>query len=163
MIGGRGRLSTRRPGLRASVLVLLLAWTACDRVPGASSEQVVELQDGEVRLPSGSQRHDVVVGGVGADAAFQPATIRVRPGDVVVFEAGDALAHSVAFDTGGLSAAQDSFLRASAQGRSPPLMRQGSRWIVSLDGAPPGSYTVLDVLHGSRARLEVGSGSEGGS
>ena len=155
-IRGRGGLSVGRPGRRVSITLLVallpLFGGACDRMGGGD---VVELERGEVRLPQGASRRSISLGGVVDSTEIEPALTRARPGDALVFQPRDALTHSVAFLAERLQPAQREFLERTAQLRSPPLLSVESRWVVSLDGAPPGRYPFVCVLHGGQGTVEV--------
>ena len=88
-----------------------------------------------------------VTTGVGERAS--PDTIRVSPGDFVQFVSGDHFVHEVRFQLDALTDAQQSFLVDSGQDASPPLVRQGARFVLTLEEAPPGSYPF--ALEGNRA------------
>ena len=149
---GRGGLRVRRPGLLLGVL-LALACSGDETAP----RDVVRLDDGEVQLPDGARRHDVRLEGVGAQNEVQPATVSAQPGDAVAFTAADGMTHSVVFHADRMSAEQVSFLEQSGQMRGPPLLSEGSAWVVSLNGAPAGDYPFSCTLHGGQGVIRVGA------
>lgn len=133
--------------------LVLPGLAACDAVGGGAP--VVELEQGEVRLADGASLHEVELTGVVPESGVTPPVVEARPGDAVVFEAQDALTHSVAFAADSLQPAQLEFLQSTAQLRSPPLLTEGARWIISLEGAPSGAYPFVCALHGGRGRIIV--------
>ena len=149
---GRGSLRAGRPGLLFCVLLAL--GCAQDGAP----RDVVELDEGVVvQLPEGSRRHDVKLEGVGAQTEISPASVAATPGDAVAFVAADAVTHSIFFLADRLDSAQAGFLDSSGQMRSPPLLSEGSSWIVSLNGAPAGDYSFACALHGGQGVIRVGT------
>lgn len=149
---GRGRFVTRRPGLLLAFAFGLTAW-GCSN--GEAPRDVVELESGQVQLPSGAHRHDVRLQGVGALDEVMPSEIDASPGDAVAFIAGDGVTHSVSFLGERLDSAQVAFLDSTGQRRGPPLLREGASWIVSLAGAPAGEYPFACALHGGRGVIRV--------
>ena len=151
---GRGGLRARRPGL---LFCLLLALSACTQDGGAPSRDVVRLDDGDVALPEGARRHDVQLEGVGADDEVSSGSVSATPGDAVAFIAADGMTHSIVFLSDRLSAEQVAFLEQGGQMRGPPLLAEGSSWIVTLSGAPAGDYPFACALHGGQGVIRVGA------
>ena len=149
---GRGSLRAGRPGLHFCLLVVLLA--GCSR-EGEAPRNVVELESGQVELPEGSSRHDVVLEGVGAADEVRPPSVQARTGDAIAFTAVDGITHSVAFAADRLDAAQVAFLESTGQMRSPPLLSEGASWVVTLLDAPPGDYPFSCTLHGGAGVVGV--------
>ncbi|HUF11993.1 MAG TPA: plastocyanin/azurin family copper-binding protein [Longimicrobiales bacterium] len=149
----RGRLRARRPGLFFGLLLLLIA-PGCTQ-DGAAPRDVVRLETGEVKLPDGAQRHDIRLEGVGAQGEMTPAAVEARIGDAVAFAAADALTHSVVFLSDRLDGAQIAFLESTGQMRGPPLLSEGSTWIVTFAGAPPGDYPFACALHGGAGTIRL--------
>ncbi len=154
-----GRVRRGRPGVLLARLLLCLGlvWAACDRVhpPGARTE--VELDSGSVSLAEGARLHEVRISGSEGQERIEPAAIQAQPGDAIRFIAGDALTHAIAFDTVAMDAQGRRFLAATSQVSSPPLIRQGASWVVSLDSAPPGDYPFRCLAHGGSGRAIVGA------
>ncbi|HKJ93003.1 MAG TPA: hypothetical protein VJ957_07535 [Longimicrobiales bacterium] len=149
----------RKPGapervLRFGALLLTVAaLTACGG--GGSSAHELRLDSQVVRLPRSAHIHDVALE---ADSTGQPlATVHAAPGDVVRFTARDNHTHAVAFDADALAPDARAFLERTAQLSGPPLISAGARWIVNLDGAPPGRYPFRCLSHDRRGLLIVGS------
>ncbi len=139
--------------ISALAALAVLSGGACDRTqPGAS----VQLNDStSVDLGSGTTLHDVRIGGAQANDTLVPDTVRATPGDAVRFIAGDRRTHAVAFIRDELSPAAMRFLEESMQMRGPPLVEEGSAWVVVLRDAPAGSYPFQCVAHGTRGVLIV--------
>jgi plastocyanin len=153
---GRGSLRAGRPGLLFGLLIAL-GGLACAR-DGDPPRNVVELEEGQVQLPDGSSRHDVLLEGVGAQGEVTPASVQARPGDAIAFSVGDAITHSIAFRADRLDSAQVAFLETSGQMRGPPLLTEGSSWVVTLVGAPAGDYAFACTLHGGTGVIRVRHG-----
>lgn len=147
-----GRPASGRPGVFLSVALLLLA--GCDRLPVIGGGAEVELEEGSVSLPDGADLHEVRVSS-NEGPAIEPARIEAAPGDAVQFAVGDDLGHALAFELESLDPAARSFLEESGQTASPPLLTEGTRWVISLEGAPAGTYAIRCMTHDERAVLEV--------
>ena len=148
----RGSLRARRPGL----LFCLILALGCAR-DGDPPRDVVRLEGGDVQLPEGAERHDVMLEGVGADDEVSPETVQAGPRDAVAFTAADGVTHSIAFLGDHLDSAQIAFLETRGQMRGPPLLAEGASWIVTLDDAPPGDYPFACTLHGGQGVIRVGT------
>ena len=152
---GRGSLRAGRPGL----LFCLLLLTACSQ-DGTPPRDVVRLDEGEVQLPEGARRHDVQLHGVDSREEISPATVAAQQGDAIAFTADDAITHSVVFLADRLDSAQVAFLEQGGQMRGPPLLSEGSSWVVSLSAAPAGDYPFACALHGGQGVIHVGAARE---
>ena len=73
----------------------------------------------------------------------RPETVRVPPGGFVEFRTADRRLHTVRVLLDSLPAAGADFLRTTGQDRSPPLLEQGARFVVSFRDAPAGRYPYL--------------------
>ena len=83
---------------------------------------------------------------------FSPATVTVRPGDVVEFTVVNGAPHSVVFEGKGLSPAAHEALngampRRTADLSSPLLTENGSGYRVTVPNLPPGSYPFFCLPH----------------
>jgi plastocyanin len=102
-------------------------------------------------LRDGARSHRILLGGRGAEEHLLPPWVRAAPGDAVEFTTVDHRVHWVTFPTDSLSAPLAAFLAMTQQGESPPLHSRGSRFIVLLEGAPPGRYPFVSQGHGGVA------------
>ena len=136
----------------ALLFALFLTFAACDR--DSSDPRVLELAHDTITLENG-RVVQVFMRGAGDSAGFRPQTVQASVGDALRFTADDALTHAVGFDEAALSPEARAFLERSGQLRSPPLVDRGTAWVVSLEGAPPGNYTVVDLTHQHRGRITV--------
>ena len=148
----RGGLRGRRPGLLFGVLLAL----ACGDDGDTAPRDVVRLDEGEVQLPAGARRHDVQLEGVDAQQEVQPAAVDAQSGDAISFNAADGITHSIVFLADQIDSAQAGFLDRTGQMRGPPLLSEGSTWIVSLSEAPAGEYRFACALHGGTGVIRVG-------
>ena len=152
-----GRLfsATGAPASRwlAGAFVLSLATGGCDRVPGVGAK--IELDGETVDLPSGTEVVDVAMETDGGTDRFQPADARLEVGDVVRFTNGELGTHAITFERAALNAEQLAFLDRTLQISSPPLVGDDAAWVVSFEGAPPGSYPFRCMTHGARGTLTV--------
>jgi hypothetical protein len=69
-----------------------------------------------------------------------PAEWDIAEGGVVQFVTRDPRVYSIHFERTGMSAAAWQFLEALGQESSPPLTREGARFVLSFEDAPPGPY-----------------------
>jgi hypothetical protein len=139
LIRGSGKsrfLLPCRPPLLV-LLLLLLGAAACLREPPPPTDP--ELAEA-LGLPSSTPIHRVTLSGRGEDTRVLPTLLRVRPGDLVQFVTVDRRVYAVRFDLDALAPEPLDFLRATGQEGSPPLAAEGARFVVSLEGAPEGSY-----------------------
>lgn len=145
-----------RPTWRSGVLLsALVALGACDLIGGGPT---VRLDSAEVSLPSGAEVYDVAIGGAGAADTLDPAAVEARPGDAIRFVVRDHRTHALAFVADSLSAEGRRFLESTLQLRGPPLVNEGTAWVVVLADAPPGRYPFVCRSHGVRGLLTVGRG-----
>ena len=147
-----GRLRPRRPFI---FLGVACAVAACDRPGLPDRPPVLELGSVIAELPPGARVHEIRVGGAAPAPELDPDTLRARPGDVVGFTAGANGTHAIAFDAPALAPEAGAFLSETRQLRGPPLVKAGATWVVSLDGAPPGTYPFVCITHGARGVLVV--------
>lgn len=109
-------------------------------------------------LPRGARLHRVNLGGRGAVEHAVPTRIHAAPGDGVEFRTVDHRVHTVAFPADSLPPEIRSFLQATGQESSLPLVSRGSRFILRLRDAPEGRIVFLSQGHGGAAYgvIEVG-------
>lgn len=146
-----GRLRPGRPFVFLAIACIL---AACDPPGPPERPPVLELGEVVAQLPPGARIHEVRVGGAAPAPELDPDTLRARAGDVVRFTAASAT-HAIAFDAQTLPPDAATFLSGTHQLRGPPLVSAGASWIVSLDGAPSGTYPFHCITHGARGVLIV--------
>jgi plastocyanin len=153
LAGGR---DAQRLLARAALLVAALVSSACDRVvPGGDAgPRVLELAHDTIRLEAGVRLVDVAVRRQ-QSGDFEPAHVQARQGDVVRFTAEDRAGHAIVFVAPELAPDARQFLEESGQMRSPPFITDGSAWVITLAGAPPGEYPFHCTTHDVRGRLTV--------
>lgn len=88
----------------------------------------------------------------GATETSEPVELSVAPGVWVEFVTTDWHVHEIAFELDSLSSAARDFLEGSDQVASPPLLRRDSRFVISLEGAPPGRYPYTLQGNGAQGR-----------
>jgi plastocyanin len=130
--------------------------SACDDVrPSAESgPRVIELAHDTIRLEPGSMLVEVRVRRSGT-GDFDPPRVQAAPGDYIRFEAADGGGHAIVFAGDLLSAAGREFMERTDQLRSPPLIREGASWILTLADAPPGTYPFHCTTHNARGELII--------
>lgn len=141
-------------GASAALLVVLALAPAACRRKGAEPESraVLELSNDTIKLERGVALVDVLVR---FNTPLAPDTARVKQGDVVRFVTGDARPHAIAFEADRLTPESMAFLERTDQLRGPPLIAEGSSWVVSLADAPPGIYSFVDLSQDARGAIVV--------
>jgi plastocyanin len=114
-------------------LVILIA------LPAAAEAQRVH----EVRLEANSDKETY---------RFNPAEVRARPGDIVVFKAVSGAPHSIVFEGRNLSGAAREALngampRRSADLSSPLLAPDGAEYRITVPALPTGTYEYFCLPH----------------
>jgi len=140
----RGRLST--PG-SPRLLFLLLGLVGCADPPPPPVDLDASLR-AELGISAGVPIHRFTLGGRGADDRVVPSLVEAAPGDVIHFLSADRRVQTVTFGGEGLGAEAEAFLRRTGQLASPPLVDAGSRFVLSLEGAPLGRYPFRVEGHG---------------
>lgn len=138
----------------AGVFVFCAVLTACEdgvRL-GKSGPRTLELEADTVQLESGVTLHDVKIISTPA-GDFDPAVVTAKSGDVVRFTSADNRTHALAIQPP--NDAAQTVLAAAGQLRSPPLVANGTAWVVSLKGLPAGTYTVSCISHAGTAAINV--------
>jgi plastocyanin len=95
----------------------------------------------ELGIPETVPIHRIDLSGRGDFTRVIPQLTEAGPGDVVQFVVLDHRVHLVSFRDELLRPDQIEFLRATSQARFPPLVEQGSRLVLSFEGAPAGDYS----------------------
>lgn len=151
-LSGRGILAL------VFVLVLLVGCGGDDR-----EEAVDPHRDLRERLGLDDDRdiHRVTLGGRGAEEHVAPAHLRVGARAIVEFLTVDGRVHTVSFPEDSLPLDAALFLERTSQLRSPPLVDRGSRFVLTLEGAPSGRYVFRSEGTGGEAWgvIRVGDGS----
>jgi plastocyanin len=95
--------------------------------------------------------HTVTLGGQATEETVRPGELVVRPGDIVEFVTVDRRVHTLRFPADSLGPAARDFLWSTEQDGSPPLVGQGSRFVVTFENAPPGRYPFVSRGYGEEA------------
>lgn len=130
----------------AILLVGLLPAFGCER-PDPGPELDPELV-AELGLDGTETVHRVLLGGARTDEHVTPLVVEAAPGDLVEFVTVDRRVHAVSFETDSLHSAATEFLGRTRQVSSPPLVGQGSRFVVTFKNAPPGRYPFTSSGYG---------------
>jgi plastocyanin len=96
--------------------------------------------------------HRVGLGSADNQEVIQPPQVTVQPGDYVEFVTQDRRVHALAFTLEGLSPAAAEFLVGTGQQSSPPLVESGTRFVVSFEAAPLGTYPYVVRGNGAEGR-----------
>jgi len=84
-----------------------------------------------------------------------PAEWEIPDGGVVQFVTRDPRVYSIHFERGAMSAEAWRFMQESGQESSPPLTREGARFVLSFEDAPPGAYPFRVEGQSETARGEI--------
>jgi plastocyanin len=98
-----------------------------------------EYLQSELGLTTDDRVHTLSVSAAAAEVA-EPDTVRIEPGDIVQFISADWFVHEVHFELDSMTAAARDFLLDTEQASSPPLLQNGSRFVLSFRDAPEGRY-----------------------
>ncbi|CAN5815167.1 hypothetical protein BH23GEM11_BH23GEM11_15070 [soil metagenome] len=141
-------------GIAAVVVLALptLVLAACDTdFPPPSDPELAEALGLPPRTPI--YRFDLA-DRQGAVGLF-PGEWEISQGSVVQFLTRDPRVYSIHFERGSMSAEAWGFLEASGQESSPPLTREGARFVLLFDDAPPGIYPFRVEGQARAARGEI--------
>jgi plastocyanin len=149
--------SGRRNGGRAICrAALVVALGACGE---AGPPPRVELDDGPVELAPTVEVHEVAIRRDGdGPETIAPDVVLARAGDVVRFTSQTLDSHALAFRASRLDPEQLAFLVRTGQEASAPILARGNAWVLSLEGAPPGTYPLMCLIHEAAARVDVTGG-----
>lgn len=146
-----GRPRGRSGALHLALLIAALAG-GCDAVAGGSE---IELDSGSVSV-AGSV-HEVEIGGAGAVDSIAPTRVEASPGDAVRFVVADRRPHALMFTVDALAPDVREYLESTGQLRGPPLVNEGSSWVILLSDAPPGRYPFYCRSHDAHGEVIVKS------
>ncbi len=100
------------------------------------------------------QTREILIQGEGKDDSnrFEPGSVTVRPGDILIFRVVSGAPHSVVFEPAGLSNADRSALNTALAGRSgalasPTLAASGNRFRFTVPRLSPGHYRYFCLAH----------------
>lgn len=148
------RAASRRAPRRVRRLAFVLALAACAGEPEAVPV-VLHLGEDTVVLEPGARITDVHVRARRDQPEFLPAEFMAHPDDVIRFSSEDGGPHALVFDRAGTDGAGFEFVSATGQQRGLPLTEEGAAWVVLLEDAPVGRYTVRCLTHGGMVVLSV--------
>lgn len=138
----------------AGAFLLALSLAGCDLSPPPPLPALIIAGD-TIALAPGARIVEIEVRVRESGSEFAPDTVRAATGDVLRFVTGDGRGHALAFDVGAEADTASTFLDATGQRRSPPLLITGAVWLVDLREAPTGQFRVLCVTHDTSVHLEV--------
>ena len=116
----------------------LLVLVGCDRgIPEAYRPDLL-LQE-ELGLTEDDEVHRVELTGAASERAT-PDSVLVHVGGWVEFFSADWRVHEVHFGRDGLAGEAVAFMEETDQLSSPPLVDRGARFLIDMEGAPPGRY-----------------------
>ena len=130
------------------VLLLFLSSTTCGGTPETGPD--VELREA-LGLESDEELYRIVLGGQGRMEHLVPTRLEIPQGAIVEIVTVDRRVHTVTFLQDSLSPQAAAFLTETNQMQSPPLLEQGSRFVISFREAPPGRYHFVSEGHGGTA------------
>ncbi len=139
-------MNQARPRLTPFLFVGVLVAAGCE-APQTELTPDAQLQR-ELGLAPDDRVHTVSIS-TGVSERAEPDSIVVFPGDYLQFVSDDWLVHEVRFQVDDLGADAASFLEATGQSASPPLLQLGARFLLVFEGAPAGRYPY--TLEGNRA------------
>lgn len=122
-----------------AALALAGVLAGCDRDAPLELQPDLVLRE-LLGLDSRDAVHVVQLRGRGSAEVAEPARMTIEQGHWIDFRGGDARGHVVRFDTLALGAEARRWIREADQVESPPLLTPASRWVVSFEEAPAGSY-----------------------
>lgn len=132
----------------------MMALSACDggSLPGAAP--TIDVNGETVQLERGASIADIELQATNG-MVIEPDSVQAHPGDALRFIAEDASTHAIVFDAARLDSLPEAFLASTDQLRGPPLVDPGSTWVVSLVGAPAGTYPFVCLTHGAQGAVVV--------
>jgi plastocyanin len=137
---------------RVPLLFLLVLLVGCGRddAPDVEPDPAAGAGTAALTAPAPGQGavHIVRLLARGDQYAFEPAEVRIRPGDVVRFVQTDHQPEAVAFDAAAAPAAGAEYLARKGLIRGPLLTEPGVFFDVPFVDVPPGEYPFHSVPHG---------------
>ncbi|MGY8777704.1 MAG: hypothetical protein ACKVIN_06235 [Longimicrobiales bacterium] len=132
---------------RASVVAAIVFFpiTGCEPVDPALIPDA-QLQ-AELGLTEDDRIHTVQIS-TGVGERSDPDAVTVSAGEFVQLVSTDWFVHEVRFDLDAMALDTRAFLERTGQTVSPPLLQEGSRFVLSFANAPAGRYPYL--LEGNR-------------
>lgn len=132
-----GSARRRSAGFLLLAGLLVIALSGCLRdVPPPSDPELAEA----LGLPPRTPIFRVDLVDRGGRVGLFPLDVDLDPGAVLQFVTRDSRVYSVHFARESMAADAWRFLEGTRQTSSPPLTREGARFVVSFIGAPSGSY-----------------------
>ncbi|NIP60864.1 MAG: hypothetical protein GWM92_12905 [Gemmatimonadetes bacterium] len=135
--------------------LLLLLGVACGGEPERAAVDPHAALRQRLGIDADVRIHRITLGGRGAREHVVPPRLEVTSGDVVEFLTVDGRIHTVEFPVDSLSMVTAAFLRGTGQLESPPLVDRGTRFVITLRGAPPGRYLFRSRGSGQDAWGEI--------
>ena len=128
-------------------------------VPGATLLKVTAPTDQSIICVAASGENHIVSSAFAADALTPEAALAaigpIASGDAVRFTTADPRPHAVAFELDSLAPPVRQYLERTGQLRGPPLVSEGTTWLIILEDAPPGVYPFYCRAHDTRGQLTV--------
>jgi plastocyanin len=140
-------------GSRAGVFVLLV-FGACENAPLIEQkDRTLELAGDTIELPADVDLHDVEIRTGEQHRDFEPKQVQAKPGDYLRFTSRDTRTHAIVFEV--TDPTLRAFLESTGQLRSPPLINNGTSWVIALKDAPAGTYPFRCLVHNDTGQLSV--------
>ena len=107
---------------------------------------------GAISPAAAQQVHQIRMVENGEEYRFAPASVTVRPGDVLLFSAVSGAPHSVVFEGRGMTAAAHQAMNSAMPRRagdlsSPLLTEDGSEYRIVVPSLPSGTYRFFCLPH----------------
>jgi plastocyanin len=139
----------------AGLLAPLFPACVSETAPPAEAADVTGVLQDISRPVSGGAVRRVRMTQRGDRYAFEPAEIRVAPGDVVRFVMVGNQPESVVFDTAGLAEPQAAYIAERGLDRGVLMTDPGSTLDVGFAEAPPGDYPFRSIPHSTAGMTGV--------
>lgn len=136
-------------GAAVAATVLALAGACGSEVPEALRPDPVLRE--ELGLTDADEVHRVLLSAATGERA-RPDSVAVPDGAWVDFVSADFRVHEIVFEVDSLAPPARAFLERTDQVASPPLVDRGARFVIHMEGAPPGRYPYLLQGNGAPVR-----------